>query len=159
MRLSKCQIRHLHKLQNFLFSFLLLLLATWTTRAQTNQCTLDIGGQEPQTLIGVFQLNEDQQDRLEEWRAELIVQRRAIEDDIRQLLDTHPQSSEDDLVNMANKYAVLQDQLLDLIIEYDQKLLGTLNEKQYAFYVELCEEALRRPLVPVAVVRENEEPE
>ena len=128
--------------------------------AQLNDCSLDIGGQDADVLITVFQLNEKQQTHLESWRGELSVQLRTIEEDISQLLDNHPQSTEADLFNLSEKYAKLKDQLVALSIEYDQKMLGTFNPKQYAFYTELCKEALRRPLVPIPLVEEEEdEPE
>lgn len=128
--------------------------------AQLDDCSLDIGGQDTDVLITVFQLNEKQQTHLESWRGELSILVRTIEEDISQLLENHPQSTEADLFNLSEKYAKLKDQLVALSKEYDQKMLGTFNPKQYAFYSELCREALRRPLVPVPLEEEEEdEPE
>ena len=86
---------------------------------------------------------------MEAWRAELQLKSRLIEDDIEQLLATHPQSTEADLRNLAKKYAGLKDNLLTISAEYDQRLLGVFNEKQYKFYTELCREARRTPLNPI----------
>ena len=138
--------------------FLLLIgLINFNMYSQLEDCSLDIGGQETEVLIGVFQLNEEQQSYLETWRGELSVQARTIEDQISQLLASHPQSTEADLFNLSKKYAQLKDQLVAITLEYDQKMLGTFNPKQYEFYRELCKEALRRPLVPVPLEEEEEE--
>ena len=142
-----------------MLSVLLGLLAL-QSYAQLDDCSLDIGGQDTDVLITVFQLNEKQQSYLNTWRGELSVQARTIEEDIRQLLESHPQSTEADLLNLSNKYAKLKDQLVGLSRNYDQKMLGTFNPRQYEFYIELCNEAMRRPLVPVPLEEEEEdEPE
>ena len=138
--------------------FLLLCgLMNLNVFAQLDDCSLDIGGQDTEVLISVFQLNDEQQDYLETWRGELSVQVRALEDSIRQLLESHPQSTEADLQNLSAKYAQLKDQLVATTVEYDQKMLGTFNPKQYEFYTELCKEALRRPLAPMPLEEEEEE--
>ena len=139
-----------------LFMFLLGLIH-FNMYSQLDDCSLDIGGQDTEVLIGVFQLNEEQQSHLEIWRGELSVQARTIEDQIRQLLASHPQSTEADLLNLSKKYAQLKDQLMTITLEYDQKMLGTFNPKQYEFYRELCREALRRPLVPIPLEEQEEE--
>ena len=132
-------------------------LINFNIYSQLEDCSLDIGGQDTEVLIGVFQLNEEQQTYLETWRGELSVRARTIEDQIKQLLASHPQSTEADLLNLSKKYAQLKDQLVAITLEYDQKMLGTFNPKQYEFYRELCKEALRRPLVPVPLEEEEEE--
>ena len=138
--------------------FLLLfgLMSCWSY-SQLENCSLDIGGQDTEVLVGVFQLNDEQQAYLETWRGELSVKARTIEEDIQQLLATHPQSTEADLFNLSKKYAKLKDQLVAITVEYDQKMLGTFNPKQYQFYTELCKEALRRPLIPVPLEEEEDE--
>ena len=153
------QARKLCKINLCLISVLFGLLGL-QSHAQLDDCSLDIGGEDTDVLITVFQLNEEQQAYLNTWRGELSVQARTIEEDIQQLLDNHPQSTEADLQNLSRKYAKLKDQLVALSRNYDQKMLGTFNPKQYEFYIELCKEALRRPLVPVPLEEEEEdEPE
>ena len=129
--------------------FLIFSLFSCHISAQTDYCALDIGGDDAETIIQIFQLNEEQQLLMEEWRGELQLKSRLIEDDIEQLLATHPQSTEADLQNLAKKYAGLKDKLLMVSAEYDQRLLGVFNEKQYKFYAELCREAMRTPLNPI----------
>ena len=145
-----------------LFCLLLVLFGSFNFNvySQLEDCSLDIGGQDSEVLIGVFQLNEEQQSYLETWRGELSVRARAIEDQIRELLASHPQSTEADLFNLSKKYAKLKDQLVAITLEYDQRMLGIFNPKQYEFYIELCKEALRRPLIPIQPEEEEkEEPE
>ena len=125
------------------------LLWQFNLYSQETACTLDIGGKDSQLIVEIFQLNEQQQGQLEEWVSELQTQSENIEEKIQKLLDHHPQSTEADLLNLARKYAVLKDELVTLTLQYDQKLLGIFNEKQYAFYKELCTEAARRPLNPI----------
>ncbi len=125
--------------------------------SQIDDCSLDVGGKNTEVLIQVFQLNEDHQSKLETWTAELELQSRVIEDEISQLLEHHPQSTEADLLNLSEKYAKLKDKLFLLSLQYDQKLLGVFNEKQYKFYTELCREAFRRPLIPLVEEEEKKE--
>ncbi len=139
--------------------FLLFFMLHYTMTAQIPDCSLDIGGKDTEVIIKVFQLNEKQQSLLDGWKSELNLQVRVIEDNIDQLLDQHPQSTEADLMNLAKKYTRLKDSLVQISNQYDQMLLGVFNEKQYEFYTELCREAIRRPLTPVATEQEEEEPE
>ena len=146
-------------LTGLLSGILITLLFSTHARlsAQESFCALDIGGEDVEIIIQIFQLNEEQQSLLESWRAELQLQTRVLEDEMKQLLATHPQSTEADLQNLARKYGLLKNQLLQISSEYDQRLLGVFNEKQYKFYTELCREAMRTPLNPIP--REEEEKE
>ena len=149
----KLQIRNL-------FSMLMpFILANHCLYSQLDDCSLDIGGKDIEVIITIFQLNEDQQDNLEKWIAEMNLETKTIEDDMRKLLDDHPQSTEADLHNLAKKYLELKDKLVLVSKIYDQKLLGTFNEKQYAYYTKLCKEALRKPLLPDRPEQEDEAPE
>jgi hypothetical protein len=123
---------------------------------QLDDCTLDIAGQDTGVIIDIFQLNDDQQLSLDKWIGELELARRPIEEELRLLLIEHPQSTEADLHNLAKKYSSLNNKLIELSKEYDRKLLGIFNEKQFEYYVSLCKEASRIPLNPVITVEEEE---
>lgn len=127
--------------------------------AQIDDCTLAIGGNDKDVIVQIFQLNEDQQAQLDIWIVEHSTEAKALEDDMSQLLEDHPQSTEADLINLSKKYSKLKDQLVEVSRRYDRKLLGLFNEKQYAYYIKLCKEALRKPLVPSLPEPKNEEPE
>lgn len=114
--------------------------------AQLEDCTLDMGGQDSELIIKIFQLNEEQIAKMESWRAELDLKNRVLQDQIVWLFDNHPQSTEEDLINLSKKYNVLQRQIVSNSRTYDQMLLGAFNERQFERYILLCSEAMRKPL-------------
>ncbi len=71
---------------------------------------------------------------------------KGLEDDIRKLLDSHPQSTEEDLMALADKYRALQQKMVSASWETDKKMLATFNPKQYERYLKLCMEAIRKPI-------------
>ena len=109
-------------------------------------CTLDIGGKNTETLVGVFQMNEEQVSQMETFRAGLAVEMRIIEEDIEKLFATHPQSSPEELTMLAEKYDVYKHKAVEASKAADVKLISIFNQKQYDRYIELCTEASRRPL-------------
>lgn len=137
-------------------AWLIFLSVSHWIYPQVDDCTLDIAGKDTSVIIDIFQLNDDQQLRLENWVGELELVRRPIEEELRLLLKEHPQSTEADLHNLAKKYSSLNKNLIELSKEYDRKLLGIFNEKQFEYYVSLCNEAARKPLNPVITEEEEE---
>lgn len=132
------------------YSFLLITIFSGVAvNAQLDHCTLGMGGPDTGVITQVFQLNDKQISQMESWIGELGTQNKLIEDQIKVLFDTHPQATQAELTTMATKYKALKDQLVALSLSYDRKLLGILNERQYQRYVELCAEALRKPLTPL----------
>ncbi len=140
----------------FLAGVIFLLVSQWLY-PQVEDCTLDIAGQDTDIIVDIFQMNDDQKTRLETLIAELEFARRPLEEEQRRILNEHPQSTESDLHNLAKKYSILNNKLVDLSVEYDQMLLGIFNDKQFAYYISLCEEAARRPLNPIRLEEEEEE--
>lgn len=132
----------------------LVLLGTSLVRAQ--ECFLGIGGDDTDMIVNTFQLNESQIATMETLRGELEVNSKGIEDQITKLLAEHPQSKEEDLIAMGEKYKALQDQLVQLALQADKKLLETFNARQYERYLELCNEAVRRPIFVTPMVYEKE---
>ncbi|NJB72471.1 hypothetical protein GGR42_002962 [Saonia flava] len=131
-------------LTKYITSLLCCLLISFISKSQ--DCTLNIGGEDDETIISVFQLNEEQQGKMEAWGRELQFKNKVLEDGMQKLLDTHPQSKPEDVVIMGEKYKKLKDEFVANSKEYDIKLLTLFNEKQYRRYVDLCREAFRRPL-------------
>ncbi len=142
---------------NFYYFLLITIFSGVTVHAQLDNCTLGMGGPDTSVITQVFQLNDKQISQMDFWIGELGSQNKVIEDQIKELFDTHPQSTQDELIAMATKYKGLKDQLVAISLNYDRKLLGIFNEKQYQRYVELCAEALRQPLTPYT--EEDTEPE
>ncbi len=136
---------------NTLRMFLTFFLCGFWGMAQ--DCTLDVGGKNSDTLIQVFQMSEEQVSQMETWRSELNIEIEVVEDEIQKLFDNHPQSSPEELTTLAVKYKVFQQKIMDASKATDKRLLSIFNVKQYDRYLELCYEAFRRPLrvVPVAL--------
>lgn len=124
----------------------IFILSACISTAQIPDCTLDMGGQDSELIVKIFQLNEQQIGKMDEWRAELDLKNRVLQDQIAWLFENHPQGSEEELINLSKKYNVLHRQMLSNSRTYDQMLLGTFNERQYERYILLCNEAMRKPL-------------
>ncbi|MFT6837259.1 MAG: peptidoglycan hydrolase CwlO-like protein [Sediminicola sp.] len=110
------------------------------------ECTLGIGGRDAETIIQVFQLNEEQVAIMNELRSALDLETSPIEEQIKQLLETHPQSTPEELTELAVKFKVLESKIVQISRSYDQRLLALFNQKQFQRYVELCHEVVRTPL-------------
>ncbi|WP_297703527.1 hypothetical protein [uncultured Eudoraea sp.] len=134
----------LMKLNNY--CSILLFFIFFTSVGQTVDCTLGIGGKDTETIIKVFQLSEEQLVQMEGWIEELNKSNELIEEQIDVLLDKHPQSNEEELQVLAEKFKPLRAQIIANSRICDQKLVGILNENQYQRYISLCFEAVRRPL-------------
>lgn len=130
--------------------FVFFGMSLFSTNAQN--CTLDIGGKNAETMVTVFQLNEAQMATLETLQGELAVETKSIEDQIQKLLAEHPQSTEEELIKLADKYKVLQQKIVTASYESDKKLLSEFNAKQYERYLQLCKAAIRRPIAVVPKV-------
>jgi len=130
--------------------FLTFFLCGFSGMAQ--DCTLDIGGKNTDTLIGVFQMSKEQISQMETWRAELDIEIKVFEDEIQKLFDNHPQSTPEELNTLAGKYKVFQQKIVDASKATDKNLLAIFNTKQYERYLELCHEAIRKPIQVVPLV-------
>jgi hypothetical protein len=128
------------------FYCILLFFMVLKGFGQSEDCTLGIGGKDTETIIEVFQLSEEQLTQMKGWIQELNKSNEVIEEQIDILLEKHPQSNEEELLELAEKFKVLRAQIVANSKICDQKLVGILNEKQYMRYSSLCEEAFRRPL-------------
>ena len=132
-------------------SIFTFLLFSFSGKAQ--DCTIDVGGKNTDVLITIFQMNAAQKTKMEAVRAELQIETKLVEEKIQKLFDTHPQSSPDELTLLSEKYKSLQNKIVVASIAADKKVLSTFNEKQYKRYLDLCHEAVRKPIkvTPVAL--------
>jgi CRISPR/Cas system-associated protein endoribonuclease Cas2 len=133
--------------------FILVVFSLTSFFVAAQECVLGVSEKSSEILIKVFQLNEEQVAKMEVWQAELQLKTKALEDEIQLLLDTHPQSSPQELTTLADKYQQLQQKIVNVSRETDVSLLSIFNEKQYERYIMLCDEARRRPIkvVPLAL--------
>ncbi|WP_299531325.1 hypothetical protein [Ulvibacterium sp.] len=133
--------------------YVLLGCTIFSSVSLAQDCTLDIGGDNTDMMIEVFQLNDAQIKTMENLKSDLEIQIKGLKEDIQKLFDDHPQSSTEELQVLADKYRVLEKKVMDASWECDKKLLSTFNERQYGRYLDLCHEAFRKPIriIPVAV--------
>lgn len=119
-------------------------------------CTLNIGKKNTETIIKIFQLNEEQIATMENLRSELEIETKSIEDTVRKLLDAHPQSTPTELNVLADKYKVLQQKMVNVSKATDKKFITTFNERQYQRYLSLCNEAFRKPIQVIPTPQKND---
>lgn len=120
---------------------ILMVLTSSATNAQ--MCILDLGSKNSDQIQQVFQLKEAQITALDVFKLQLNKEITVLEAQVKELLETHPQSNPDELLVLAKKHKELEDQMFDITVSYDQKLISLFNEKQYERYVLLCNEAKR----------------
>lgn len=135
-----------------LLNILAIFLVFFTGSLNAQICTLDIGGKNAETIVTVFQLNEAQMAILKTLQGELAIESKSVNDQIEKLLAEHPQSTQEELIKLADKYKVLQQKIVTASQESDTKLLSEFNAKQYERYLQLCKAAIRRPISVVPKV-------
>ena len=127
-----------------LFFVLILIVVSVSVKAQT--CILDIGSNNITNITNTFQLNKEQASALDSLRNQLISERDLQEGEVKKLLETHPQSTPEELLVLARKHKALEDSMFETTITYDQKFISLFNERQYERYVLLCQSANRTPI-------------
>ncbi|MGX1929533.1 hypothetical protein [Flagellimonas sp. 2504JD4-2] len=110
------------------------------------ECMLGIGGGNDDSIAEVFQLNEEQQEKLKNWSAELNVRNGLLKDRAKFLLKRNAQSSPEDLMSMSFKYRGLLDSMRKNVQMLDKRLLSIFNDKQYNLYMELCGQMMLQPI-------------
>ncbi len=138
---------------------LFLIINYASIHAQNAECMLGIGGKNTETIVQVFQLNEEQIRKMEEWRAELAVANKAYQEEIDILFDTHPQGTMEELEALATKYRKLKDMVMENARAYDIRMLKIFNPRQYERYLELCASAQRAPYQVIPKVYSKSDPE
>lgn len=120
--------------------------------AQLPDCTLGLGSSNTENIVTIFQLNKSQIAVLEELQGKVEVTNKLLEEETKKLFAEHPQSTEAEMIVLAEKYKKLQQKMVDLTKENDTKLLETFNAKQYERYKSLCNEAFRDPIHVIPTV-------
>lgn len=118
------------------------------------ECILGIGGQDDEVIEEVFQLNDDQKEKMKNWGAELKIRNEILKDQAGYLLKKSEQSSPEDLIAMSYKYKDILDSMKQNVRMLDKRLLSIFNDKQYNFYLELCNQL---SLLPIYVDRSVDE--
>lgn len=118
-------------------------------------CLLGLGGMDDEAIISVFQLNEEQEEQMRNWSAELKVRNAVFKDRANYLLKRHAQSSPEDLISVSFKYKDLLDSMRQNVRMLDKRLLSIFNDNQYNLYIELCTQLTLRPIYINGSVNEN----
>lgn len=111
-----------------------------------NDCILGVGVTSNETIIEVFQLNEEQADKMANFAAELQYRNELLNGQIENTRKKHPQSSKEDLMKLAEKYKIMMDSVEIIQKMIDKKVLTLFNKKQYDRYINLCQETYMRPI-------------
>ena len=109
-------------------------------------CMLGVGGPDGDTIVKVFQLNEEQQEKLKSWAAELKVRNDILREKAEFLMKKNEESTPETLLVVSQQYRTIQDSMAQNIRMMDKRLLTIFNEKQYQYYVKLCNELSLRPI-------------
>ncbi|NND79769.1 MAG: hypothetical protein HKP42_10250 [Maribacter sp.] len=108
-------------------------------------CILGVGISEDETIIDVFQLNEEQAEQMINYSAELKYRNELLNNQAENILKRHPQSTAAELMVLAEKYNVIRDSMARIQRMIDIKTLRLFNKNQYQRYLALCNEAYRQP--------------
>jgi len=118
-------------------------------------CFLGIGGKDDEIIKTVFELTENQVQKMRDWGAELKFRNEIFEIRAEKLLKTHAQSSPEDLMKMAIEYKALLDSMQNNIKLLDKRLLGMFTDEQYNLYILLCNQVNRSPMYTSRSVNEK----
>lgn len=130
----------------FLYLPIFICLFYFEGSLAQKDCILGVGITEDKILIDVFQMNEQQAEQMMNYSAELKYRNELLNNQAENILKRHPQSSEAELIILAEKYKVIRDSMETVQRMIDIRTLKLFNEKQYMRYLELCEEAFRQPV-------------
>ncbi len=109
-------------------------------------CLLGIGGKDNETILEVFQLNEEQQEKMRNWSAELKIRNDILKDQAKHLIKKHEESSPEVLMTVSLKYKGLLDSMKQNLRMMDARMLSIFNDRQYKRYLDLCHQLTLRPI-------------
>lgn len=116
---------------------------------------MGIGGKDDKTIETVFELTEDQVEKMRNWGAELKFRNEVFEIRAKNLLKNHAQSSPEDLMKMSYEYKALLDSMQNNMKRLDQRMLGIFTNEQYNLYIMLCNQVYRSPIYAARSVNEK----
>lgn len=109
-------------------------------------CILGVGGPDGDTMVQVFQLNEEQQEKLKSWAAELKVRNDILREKAEYLMKKNENSTPEVLLEVSKQYRAIQDSMFLNVRMMDKRLLTIFNDKQYQRYLGFCNELALRPI-------------
>ncbi|MDC6390336.1 hypothetical protein PP182_16720 [Maribacter sp. PR1] len=118
-------------------------LSSWSQ----SDCVLGVGITDNDIIAQVFQMNEMQQENLANFSAELKYRNEVLNNQLENIYTRHPQSTVEEINELAVKYRGVMDSMKIVQAMIDKKVLSLFNQKQYEFYLTLCQEAARSPYI------------
>lgn len=134
-------------------TLILFFLFAISVSAQ-NDCFLGVGGKDDETIVEVFNLDEEQIRNLKNWGAELKYRNEIFVIRAEYLLKNHANSSHEDLLKMSYTYRGHLDSMRSNLRMIDKRMLSTFSNEQYNLYIQLCNSVL---LSPIFVNRQHSE--
>ena len=127
----------------------LLIFSCFTSFSLMSQtdCVLGVGITENDIIAEIFQMNEMQKENLANSAAELKYRNELLNNQLENIYTRHPQSTVEEINELAVKYRGVMDSMKIVQAMIDKKVLSLFNQKQYEFYLTLCQEAARSPYI------------
>ncbi len=118
----------------------LLFIANVNAQAD---CILGVGVTSDSIISDIFQLNDMQKEKLESFSGEVKYRNDILSNELENVKSRHPQSSVEELRQLAGKYKVVMDSMARVQEMIDKRMLALFNSNQYKLYLSLCKEASR----------------
>ncbi len=115
-------------------------------------CILGVGVTSDSIISDIFQLNEMQKKQLELLSTDVKLLNEALNDNLVEVKSKHPQSNVTELRQLADKYKVVMDSMVNVQKVMDKKMLALFNSNQYKLYLSLCKDALRSAYIVTPAV-------
>ncbi|WP_291961473.1 hypothetical protein [Maribacter sp.] len=115
-------------------------------------CILGVGVTSDSIISDIFQLNEMQKQQLELLSTDVKLLNEALNDNLAEVKSKHPQSNVTELRQLADKYKVVMDSMVNVQKVMDKKMLALFNSNQYKLYLSLCKDALRSAYIVTPAV-------
>jgi len=127
------------------------LLFITNVNAQAD-CILGVGVTSDSIISDIFQLNDMQKAKLEQFSTDIKLQNETLNNNLAEVKSKHPQSNVTELRQLADKYKNVMDSMARVQEITDKKMLALFNSNQYELYLSLCKDASRSAYIVVPAV-------
>lgn len=115
-------------------------------------CILGVGVTSDSIISDIFQLNDMQKAKLEQFSTDIKLQNETLNNNLAEVKSKHPQSNVTELRQLADKYKNVMDSMARVQEITDKKMLALFNSNQYELYLSLCKDASRSAYIVVPAV-------
>ncbi|WP_396635159.1 hypothetical protein [Maribacter sp. R86514] len=136
------------------FRFLVVLASVlfFTNVNAQADCILGVGVTSDSIISDIFQLNDMQKSKLEQFSTNIKLQNETLNNNLAEVKSKHPQSNVTELRQLADKYKNVMDSMARVQEVADKKMLALFNSNQYELYLSLCKDASRSAYIVVPAV-------